>query len=159
MRFDKLFIVSVASIFLASCTPLESKTYGFGETATVDKIEFTVNRASNTKKVGTDYLGDETTNNFVIVNLTVKNTGSSEISLLSGMMTYHVGESTYEAHSSGIYLDDGFYVIQQIGSGISKTINVLFETPSEYKETDYLLVKPSTYSSKSEKIYMKIIVN
>lgn len=155
MRFGKLFIISAASILLVSCSPLETKTYGFGDTATVDKIEFTVNSASNTKKVGTDYLGDETTNNFVIVNLTVKNAGSSEIELLSGMMTYHVGESTYKAHSSGIYLDDGFYVVQPIGSGISKTINVVFETPSEYKETDYLLVKPSTHSSESEKIYMK----
>ena len=132
-----------------------SKTYGFGDTVTVGDFEYKVNNASNTKHVGSEYLGADTDNNFVIVNLTVKNVGKSEQDLMGKMMTYHIGDSEYEPHSGGIYLDNGFYVLQSIGSGISKTIDVLYETPKEFSSSDYLLVKASSYSSKSAKIYMK----
>lgn len=137
-----------------SFTPT-SKTYGFGSTVAVGKIEYRLNSASNTKKVGTEYLGDETSNNFVIVSLTIKNNSNSEISLTSGMMELHIGEKTYEPHSSGIYLDDGFYVVDNIGPDISITKNVLFETPSEYTSEYYMVVKESAYSYTTEKIYLK----
>jgi len=166
MRFKGVFLS--AAFLLTGCvtgssgngvsgnnyTPVP-KTKGFGDTVEVGKLEFRANSASNTKKVGTEYLGDETSNNFVIVNLTIKNKGNSEITLTSGMMELHVGEKTYEPHSSGIYLDDGFYVLESIGPDISTTKNVLFETPSEYTSDYYLVVKESAYSYTTEKIYLK----
>ena len=45
-----------------------------------------------------------------------------------------------------------FYVIENIGAGISKTISIVYEIPSAYKATDYMLVKDSY---KTERIYMK----
>ena len=166
MRLNKLLLFPLAAFMLVGCTPLTDasgsgngggslKTYGFGDTVKVGDFEYTVNSASNTTHVGSAYLGDDTENNFVIVNITVKNVGSSENNLLTKMMIYHVGNSEYEPHSSGIYLDNGFYVLQSIGAGLIKTVNVLYETPSQYTASDYLQVKASSYSSKSANIYMK----
>lgn len=161
MRLNKLLLLPLAAFMLAGCTPLTdgsgsgSKTYGFGDTVKVGDFEYTVNSASNATHVGSAYVGDDTDNNFVIVNITVKNVGNSENDLLTKMMIYHVGNNEYEPHSSGIYLDNGFYVLQSIGAGISKTVNVLYETPSQYTASDYLQVKASSYSSKSANIYMK----
>ena len=146
--------LSLLGLSLTGCNSVEETKYGFCDPVTVGNFSYTLNNASNTKQVGSQYLGDETNDNFVIINLTVKNVGSSEQNLLTGMMLLHMGKSVYEPHSSGIYLDDGFYVLQSIGAGITKNINVLYETPNEYSPDDYLEVKASTYSSDSEKVYL-----
>ena len=138
-----------------SQTTNQNKQYGFGDSVKVGNVVFQINNATNTNKIGTEYVGAETEYNFVILNLTVKNIGKKEISLLSDMMTLHNGDKTYETHSSGIYLENGFYVIETIGADISKTINVVYETPIEYTPDFYLVVKESSYSYTSDKIYLK----
>lgn len=163
MKIAKLLFIPLSALMLAGCNFSQntsssggsSQKYGFGDTVKVGDFEYTVNSAYDTKHVGSAYLGDDTDNNFVVVNLTVKNTGNSENELFTKMMIFHVGSYEYEPHSSGIYLNNGFYVLQSIGAGISKTVNVLYETPSEYTANDYLQVKASSYSSKSANIYMK----
>lgn len=137
-------------------TTTPAKTgYGFRDIVTVGDVQFTLNNALDTKQIGSDLLGYKTDYNFVILSLNIKNNSSKELDVLSGMMKYHIGSSVYETHAAGIYLDDGFYVSKQIGAGMSKTINVVFEIPSEYKSTDYLEVKDSTYSYKSANIYLR----
>ena len=49
-------------------------------------------------------------------------------------------------------LDNVFYVVQSVGAGITKTINVAYEIPSAHQSSDYVLVKDSY---KTEKIYLK----
>ena len=167
MKLKSLFLVSASLILLTGCFTASdgsggggakndsSKKYGFGDTVRVEDLEFTVNSASNAKHIGSEYLGADTDNNFVIVNLKIKNAGTSEADVLSGMMTYHIDDSAYEPHSSGIYLDNGFYVIESIGAGLAKTIDVVYEIPSNFSPDDYLEVKATSYSSKGQKIYMK----
>ena len=147
-------LISVFSLSLSGCSPTEETKYGFCDTVTVGNFSFTLNNASNTKQVGSKYLGDTTNDNFVITNVTVKNIGNSEENLLTSMMLLHMGDSVYEPHSSGIYLDDGFYVLESIGAGITRNINVLYETPTEFTPETYLEVKASSYSVDSQKIYL-----
>lgn len=136
-------------------TTAHSKQYGFGDSVKVGGVVFQLNNATNTDQVGTEYIGAKTEYNFVILNISVKNVGKKEISLLGSMMTLQNGDKTYEPNSAGIYLDDGFYVIETIGPDISKTVNVLYEIPAEYTPDYYLLVKESSYSFLTEKIYLK----
>lgn len=125
------------------------------DTVSVNKLQFTVNSVYNTKRVGTEYIGANTSNNFAVVNITVKNNGTSEFSLLSEMMAYHIGDNTYEPNSAGIYLDDGFYVIETIGAGLSKAVSVVYEIPSNYKTSDYVEFRESAYSYYYARVYLE----
>ncbi len=135
-------------------TPVKSG-YGLHDVVGVDDVQFTVNSVYNTKHIGSEYLGADTANNFAVVNITIKNIGSKELTVLSGMMTYHIDNNVYEVNNAGVYLENGFWVIENIGAGISKSYEVVYEIPSEYKTTDYIEVKDSTYSYKSAKIYLR----
>ena len=129
-----------------------TSTYGLNQKVVVKDLEFTVTSVYDAKVLGSTTLGAQTENNFVVITLTVKNTSSSEKTLLESNFRYHSGNNEYEVHSGSIYLDNGFYVTQSIGAGISKTIKVAYEIPSSYSKSDYLQVKDSY---KTEKIYMK----
>ena len=130
----------------------QTSTYGMNQKVKVKDLEFTITGAYDTKILGNSTLGATTENNFVVVTITVKNNSSSEINLYESNFRYYRGSNAYEAHSGGIYLDNGFYVVQSVGAGITKTINVAYEIPSAHQSSDYVLVKDSY---KTEKIYLK----
>ena len=150
-----IVFVAVVASSIAESSGSSGSSYKMGEAVTVGDVTYTVNSASNTKRIGSEYVGEDTTGNFVIVNLSVKNGSNSELTLVSKMMTYHRDSNTYETNYSGVYLDNGFYVSEKIGAGMSKTIDVVYEIPSSYQSTDYLVVKPSSSSYTSASIYMK----
>jgi hypothetical protein len=131
----------------------KAKTYGMNETVVVRNLEFKVTGVTDTKHVGGEYLGEDTDANFAIVTIEVKNTSNSEITLYGDNFKYCRGESVYEASSAGIYAgDNGFYTLKEVGSGLTKTLDVVYEIPSTHEATDYILAKDSY---KTEKIYLK----
>lgn len=128
-------------------------TYGLNQTVTVRELEFKITNVCDTKQVGNQYLGQSTENNFVIVTIQIKNNSNSEKYITDSSFRYYRGNNQYESSNAGIYLgDNGFWLNVTIGAGITKTIQVAYEIPSEHQSTDYILVKDSY---KSEKIYMK----
>lgn len=130
-----------------------TKTYGMNETVVVKDLEFKITGVTDTKHVGSSYLGKDTDANFAIVTIQIKNTSSSEKTVYSDNFKYQRGESVYEASSAGAYAgDNGFYVLKEIGAGLTKTLDVVYEIPSTHEATDYILAKDSY---KSEKIYLK----
>ena len=122
-----------------------------GDTVSVGNFEFTVVNAYDTKKVPSS-LGEVTENNFVIVTLKIKNNATTEKTLTESNFYYYRGANRYGTHNDGIYLTDGFWLSTSIGAGLSKTISIVYEIPSEHLGTDYIQVKDSF---KTEKIYMK----
>lgn len=141
-----------------SSAPTESKstnkdTYGLNQVVAVGDFEFTVTQVYDTKSVGSEYLGDTTENNFVVVILKVKNTSNSEKTLTSSNFYYYRDTNKYEAHSSGAYLEDGFWLVKSIGAGLTTSFGILYEIPSNHLETDYLRVSDGLLHV--EDIYMK----
>ena len=128
----------------------QTTEHKMNETVKIGDLECIVNSAYNIKKIGS--VGTVTQNNYVVVNTTVKNTGSTEMTLTSSSFSYYIGNNKYEPSAEGIYLTNGFCVVQDLGAGITKNISVVFEIPSEYQPSDYLQVKSSYHT---EKIYMK----
>lgn len=130
-----------------------SKTYKIGDTVKVGDFSFTITKVENTKQLGSDLLGAKTENNFAIVTVTVKNDGSSEKMLTSSSFSLYNGNNKYEPNSAGIYLgENGFYALKELGSGISTTIQIVYETPSEPTENWYMEFRQSYHS---EKVYLK----
>ncbi len=137
-------------------TSAPTVTYKIGDTVNVDDLEFTLLDVYNTKQIGSEYLGAKTENNYVVVKVKVKNNESKEISLTSSNFHLFNGKSEYEPNSAAIYLGEGdanpFYILEEIGSGLSKTISIVYETPEEYSEDWYIQF---SYFISKEKVYLK----
>lgn len=128
----------------------QSVEYKMNDTVSVGKLDFTITMAYNTVQIS--YLGTITQNNYVVVTMTVKNKDKSQKNLYESAFTYYRGKNSYKPHNDGIYLDNGFWVIKEIGAGITSIIQVVYEIPSTYESTDYILVKDGL---SSKRIYMK----
>lgn len=125
-----------------------------GDTVTSASMNFTVNNVSNMTLLGSEYVGVSTENNFIVIELTIKNTGKSEVNLTSSCFELTKGSSKYEIHTGSIYLDNGFYAIESIGSDIVKKIVIVFETPSKSTEEIYTLAVKGSSLSKAANIVL-----
>lgn len=127
--------------------------YKMKDKVVVGDLEYTISSAYNTVKIGS--YGNITQNNYVVITIAIKNNDDSEKTLTSSDITYCRGSNKYAISTQGMYLSSSmnpFFVSQKIGAGISKIISVVYEIPSNYQATDYVLVKDSYHS---QKIYMK----
>ena len=129
-----------------------ASSYGINQAVIVNDLEYTVLSVYNTTVIDSFFEDGKTDNNFIVITLKIKNNSSSEKSIWSSNFYYYRGNSKYEVHDSGLYLDGGFWLSDSIGSGITKTIKIVYEIPSESQSTDFLQVKDSY---KAAKIYMK----
>ncbi len=128
-------------------------TYGMNEVVSVRELEFKVTDVYDTKRCGSEYVGQSTENNFAVVTFQIKNLTTNEKTITSNNFKYYRGVNEYEASSAGIYLgENGFYVLEDIGAGLTKTIVVAYEIPTTHEANDYILAKDSY---KTEKIYLK----
>ena len=167
MKLKSLFLISSALVLLTGCASSsennvinnasseeEIQSYKIGDTVKVGNYEITVNSATNSKEVGSEYLRTKTENNFVTLNVKLKNCDKSELTIYGSMIVYHIGESQYEPAGAGIYLDNGFYYSYSIGAGLIKTIDIVYEIPSNFSPNDYLEAKETSRSSKGLRIYL-----
>ena len=160
-----LFVLGAALTFVScgttssgskSDTPFVTDSCFLNESIQNGGIEYKVTNVYNTKRIGSEYLYTETENNFVVLSMIVKNITNEEVVVFDDMLLYIIGENTYKVSSTGgMYLDNGFYFSQNVGAGLSKSFDVAYEIPEEYKETDYLLIKASLNSNVSKSIYMR----
>lgn len=137
----------------SSETP-SSLSYHMNVDVSVKNVQFNVKNVYNSKDIGTYPTTTHTSYNYAVVSIDIKNNNSSSLSVLSQMVTYHIGENVYEPDSSGLYLDGGFYLTESIGAGLSKNIKFVYEIPANYTTSDYILVKDSSMSLNSAKIYL-----
>lgn len=135
-----LIVIGVLiAIGIISSLFTEKENYYIGDNAIVNNIDFVVNKVENTKSVGSQYLGETTNYNFMLVYITVKNNSNSEIMLINSSFYLYKDDAQYETHYAGIYIDDGFYIHETIGAGISKNIVLLYETPNKHTDDTYQL--------------------
>ena len=127
-------------------------TAKFNETVTLNKLDFTVTDVYNTQVLSSIFDDGRTENNFVVITIVVKNNSTSKKTIFDDDFSYRVGNNKYEPDTASIYLDDGFWLNETIAAGLTSTFSLVFEVPSEYETTDYLLIK---YASPRAKIYME----
>lgn len=132
------------------------KSVGLNQTITVGDFEFSVTKVYDTTHVGDQFFGYSTENNYVVLQIKVKNTSRKEITLFGDMIQYTQGSYVYDPGTEGVVLGDhGYWVCEAIGPGLTKTYDVVYETASSHSSSDYLLVKSSNYYGSSGRIYMK----
>jgi len=133
-----------------------AKNY-INDTVTAGKISAKVTQVEDTKQIGTAFLGSTTEDNFILIYITITHTGSSEVSLTSSSFELYKGTAKYSTHTAGLYLENGFWVLLEIGAGLTKSTIVVFETPSEHTADEYeLKISQSIYSAR---VVLKISSN
>lgn len=126
--------------------------YKMNDTVTVNEIEYTILSGYNTKEVSIYVDDGKTTQNFAVLSIKMKNTGSVEKSVIEDYMLFYRGTDQYKPSSKGIYLDDGFWYSVTLGPKIEKTVKVVYEIPSEYQSTDYIQFN---YGFSSVNVYLQ----
>ena len=132
----------------------QTTNYEISDKVTVGSLQYVVESVEDTDFIGNAILNKTTDYNFAIVSMTVYNMSTSEISLYTDMIAYHIGENVYEPNSAGMYVEDGFYVLLSIGAKLRKHINIVYEVLRKHTAGDYLEVF-SQNKTESAKIYLR----
>lgn len=110
----------------------EVKVAGIGEVVKVGKVEFTVNSTSTAKNVGGEY-GQNAQGTYLLVNVTVKNSGNESITTDTSFFQLKAGEKTYDADgTASIYANEATdFFLEQINPDLSATGVVVFDVSDE----------------------------
>ena len=103
-------------------------------------IVFKVESASDSTIAGDGYFTETTAMNFVIVSITITNNGNKEYSANPNNFHLKKGSNEYSHHSATYYYDNGMDAFDGINPGITKTLTIVFETPTRSADEEYSLV-------------------
>lgn len=125
-----------------------------GDAVSVGVFEYTVLSVRGGKKIGNSFHTSRTDGMFVLIEVQVKNTGSSQKTLYESDMTLFHNGSEYEIYDESWAFDDCFSVLEEIGAKMTKSFTLIYELPEDYTTNDYLQVKgPGLFDGKG-KIYL-----
>ena len=101
---------------------------------------FKVESASDSTIAGEGYLTETTETNFIIVSITITNNGNKEYR--ANPYNFHLkkGSTEYSHHSATYYYDNRMDAFDGINPGITKTLTIVFETPTRSIDEEYSLV-------------------
>ena len=122
----------------------EEQKFKIGDTVKVGDIEYIVSDVKDSKSIGTNqYLKKETDSNFVTIKVTVKNTGDKAKTIDTSMFKLKDSKGTsYSADATAdMYINPAgsTFFLQQANPNISKTGNIVFETPTKNADEPFAL--------------------
>lgn len=105
-----------------------NKDYFIGDTVTVEGIEYTVNSTEVTKIVTNNSTNITTSalDNFLVVNVTVKNSDSDTFNISDSYFKVINGDETFSASIEANTLGGGFFY-NELSKGDAMTSNVYFD--------------------------------
>ncbi len=139
--FIIIVLLALPSLLMRSCKQNASSSENkqevyIGETVTNSKnVEFTVLEVKNTKKIGFS----STDSNFVAILIRIYNGGEESWSQNPNNCTLLLNKSTFDYSSATFELSDSMSGLDDINPGISRTVSIVFETPTTTKNDRYIL--------------------
>lgn len=147
-----VFIV-VLGVVIGLTTPSSStKNVYIGEEVTNnDNVVYKVTNVKNTKHLGSEFLGEDTEYNFIVITIKVQNKSNKNITVSGSCADLYSSSGVKYEYKSTIYTD--FIISEDIGSGLSKTFQIAFETPKTTKEETYTLkIGYSSFTPSSNRV-------
>ncbi len=116
-----------------------------------DNVAICLVSCENTKMLGTEYLNDTTDNNFILLTIKVTNNSKKTQTFYGACADlYNSNGTKYETQTS-LYID--YILMEDIGVGISKTFQVVFETPTTTLQEKYTVkIGYSTYTTDRNRV-------
>ena len=153
--FAIILIIGIAASS-ANNSDNQDKIFSVGEVATnSDGVSFTITNVENTKSLGSGLLADTTTSNFILIDITIKNTSNKQITIYGSCADLYNSQNVkYEDYSS---LNIDYILSEDINVGVSKNFQITFETPTTTEQEEYILkIGYSIYTSDSNRVSIKL---
>ena len=160
-----IFAIIIAAIIIISCVDLfngkkvnEDIKY-INDKVNSKLLQYEVTGVRNSKEfTASDYTYPytyTTENNFLIVYLTIRNIGNSDIDVQSSYVSLHQGNRTYKKHVCTTWIIEGFKENHKINAGLSKSFVIVFETPTASSVEEYYLYVKGSASTPNEQILLR----
>jgi hypothetical protein len=137
----------------------KEETFNLGDTAEVGAVTYTVDNLETTQSVGPSVLPTETSQQFIVLDVTFKNNGNKAVTFDSSYLKLKNGDKTYEADStasmSANQSEDGSiensFFLQEVNPDSEISGKVVFEVAPEVAEADglQLQVQEGIFGSKT----------
>lgn len=116
-----------------------------GEVTKVGDVEYIVNSKSVSQNVGGEY-GKTANGSYLILNVTVKNSGKKSITVTNDFFKLLKGDTEYETDSlAGVYAnEEGKFFLSELNPENSITGNVVFDLNSETANAPGLVLQVQT---------------
>ena len=153
----------VPALFLTGCNPLDifkekeetSDRYIvnhlINKSVTFNDLNLLLRYVSISKNIqnndgSKNYVTD---NYFTTLVCLIKNPTQEDKTINQQMFTFHTGVYTYSPSAVNNYFSNTLYNGQMISHGLQKEIHMIFETPNDYNENDFLEIKPDESSEET----------
>lgn len=139
--FIIIVLLALPSFLMRSCKQNASSSENkqevyIGETViNSNNVEFTVLEVKNTKKIGFS----STDGNFIAILIKIYNGGEKSWSKNPNNCTLLLNKSKFDYSTATYELSDSMSGLDDINPGISRTVSIVFETPTTTKNDRYIL--------------------
>lgn len=139
--FIIIVLLALPSFLMRSCKQNASSSENkqevyIGETVTnSNNVEFTVLEVKNTKKIGFS----STDGNFIAILIKIYNGGEKSWFQNPNNCTLLLNKSKFDYSTATYELSDSMSGLDDINPGISRTVSIVFETPTTTKNDRYIL--------------------
>ena len=131
----------------------KEERYYVGDTVSSGDLYVTINSVRETNYI--NGLGGVSTENvFLILSVKLENRGNKEDYYDSSCFYLKNDGKTYEPSSAGFNLTNGFWLGVDIGAGITKNVDLVYEIPRSYVYDNYYLEVDEGILSAAAKIYL-----
>lgn len=130
------------------------KTYKMNETVKVGDVEYKVLSKKSTKKIGNEYLNKKAQEQYLIIEISIKNLDKEALTVSDDFFKLYNGENEYGTDTdAAIYLDDNI-IYEDINPGVTLKGKIVFDIPKEIAESkeNILQVQTGVWGTETEKI-------
>lgn len=128
----------------------KEEKYYVGDTVSSGNLYVTINSVRESKYVN----GVTTDNLFIILSITVENRGNKSDSYKQNCFKLKNGDAVYEISNVGINLPNGYWLQLEVGPGLKRNTELVYEIPRSYVYDNYYLEVVEGFLSAAAKIYL-----
>lgn len=101
-------------------------------------LNYSVKGVSRASVVGPEFMRERADGEFIIVKISIRNTGHQPATISDSDFHLKSGNVTYDASSKGM-MNGGFF-LDKLNPGVSKTGSIIFDVPANTSPSKYKLV-------------------
>lgn len=122
-----------------------------GDTVTVGDMQYRVNSFKVKKVLGNEYFNSKANGTYVLLNVTIKNNGSDEVTIDSNFFELHKGKKTYETDANGtLYANmdskgkENTFFLQGLNPDSKMTGTIAFDVAPQVAKSNNLKLQVQT---------------
>jgi hypothetical protein len=104
----------------------------------VGGLEYSVKSVARASTVGPEMLQQKADGEFIIVKISIRNTGREPATISDSDFHLQSGDVKYDTSSKGM-MSGGFF-LDKLNPGVSKTGNLVFDVPANTSPSKYKLI-------------------